>query len=217
MDSAKANDFKFTDDAYSGEFKKILAGITKCYRMLLDSKTPIPKNNENEIRNILVKDYLKNIPIREKINLDNYLFEREAPEDTSEGKVDIKISTPNTFGDSKAYYIIECKRLDNQNTSGISGLNGRYIKNGIMRFITGHYSTYGSINGMIGFVVKKMDIANNIQNINKLLQTEFSDAKTTRELTFIKIIDDFKYSYHSTHKGNKQKPITLYHLMFDFS
>jgi hypothetical protein len=123
----------------------------------------------------------------------------------------------NDFEIDEAYYTIECKRLDNKKKTGSSGLNGKYIKEGIMRFIAEYYSSYYSVNGMIGFVVDQMDISANIINVNKLLMENFSDANTETVLTFHNFIKDFKYQYYSIHKDIQDRKIKLYHLMFDFS
>ena len=64
----------------------------------------------------------------------------------------------------KAYFIIECKRLDGNKT-----LNDKYKNEGINRFITKKYSSYYGANGMIGFVVKKIDIDENIKKIGSFL------------------------------------------------
>ncbi len=213
MSSLNANNFKLAPDAYSKEFEGILTGIVQCYNIMLKDKTRVPSNDENKIRNIILDGYLNNNSIRKKVGLDYYLFDGEVMENT--GFVDIKISTKNTFKDTSAYYIVECKRLDDKNLNGISGLNAKYIKNGILRFTTGKYSTYCGLNGMIGFVVKSLDIDNNINNINNLLETKFSNANTITDLKAKKFIENFDYSYLSTHNLNKK--IAIYHLMFDFS
>lgn len=79
------------------------------------------------------------------------------------------------------------------------------------------YSCCYRINGMIGFVIEKMDVSANITNINNLLENNFPDAKTTAFLTSFNFIEDFKYQYYSAHEDIENKNITLYHLMFDFS
>jgi len=184
---------------------------------MIEDNVSVLSNDENGIRDILLLNYLKNREIKRKIKLTNYRFDREIMEDTTKGRVDIRIISKNDFDIDEAYYTIECKRLDNNRTSGTSGLNGEYIKEGIMRFITEYYSSYYGVNGMIGFVVEQMDIPANITNINKLLRENFSDANTETVLTFHNFIKDFKYQYYSIHKDIKDRKIKLYHLMFDFS
>jgi hypothetical protein len=216
-DSLDPSVFQDATDFYIAEFESILVGITSCYKMMIEDSISVSSNNENEIRDILLLNYLKNIEIKRKVKLSHYRFDREIMEDTSKGRVDIRILSKNDFEIDEAYYTIECKRLDNNKTSRTSGLNGEYIKEGIMRFITEYYSSYYSVNGIIGFVVERMDIHANIENINNLLMKIFSNANTEIVLTPLNFIEDFKYQYYSVHKGIKNKKIKLYHLMFDFS
>lgn len=212
------NPSAFSESAHfrDSELQDILIKIICCYRMMLTDKVKVA-NNENLIRDELLIKYLKNNEIRNKMQLTKYLFDREVPEDNTKGRTDIKVQTINTFLDQSAYYIIECKRLDNQNLNGKTGLNAEYIRNGIMRFVSGQYTTNKYLNGMIGFVVEQLNISVNIININKLLKENFSDAKTRTYLTSLNFINDFKYQYYSIHKDIKDNEFKLYHLMFDFS
>ena len=180
-----------TPDAinYNTVFLELLLNIYKCYEKLVLDKINVPNNDENKIRDILLLDYLIDTNVRNKFcNIYNFRFEKEV--DENDGRVDIKIIDKNDFENFKAYYIIECKRLD-----GYSALNKEYIKNGINRFLSGKYSSHYKINGMIGFIVKDMDIDKNIKKIGN----------------FFNIIEKDKV-YDSNHKNLK-----LYHLMMDFS
>jgi len=217
MDNLNVSVFQYRNEPYEREFESILVGITSCYKMMIEDSVSVPSNDENGIRDILLLNYLKNRAIRRKVKLINYRFDREIPEDTTKGRVDIRIISKNDFEIDEAYYTIECKRLDTNRTSGTSGLNGEYIKEGIMRFIAEYYSSYYGVNGMIGFVVERIDIPANIININKLLRNNFSGANTETVLTFHNFVKDFKYQYYSIHKDIKNRKIKLYHLMFDFS
>jgi hypothetical protein len=211
-----AKGYSFTESNYAKEFKQALCGIYACYTIMLSDNVSVP-NDENAIRDILLIKYLKNNAVREKTGLSgNFIFDREVPEDYTDGRTDIKVQTLQAFLKSEAYYVIECKRLDNKNQTGKTGLNGEYISNGISRFVSGKYSTYEDTSGMIGFVVSQMDIHENIGFINQLLRTTFTDINTETELTKKQITPDFEYSYFSSHNvGNVTK--TIYHLMFDFS
>jgi len=175
-------------------------------------------NDENKIRDELLLNYLKNNVIRNELGITDYLFDREVPEDNTNGRCDIKIQTQNTFINTNDYYIIECKRLDDKKPRGNSGLNAKYIQNGIMRFVNKQYSTNNSLNGMIGFVVKPFDIPKNVNDINYLLMKKFQKSNTQNFMTNKKSFQKFRYLYLSKHKINKSnKIIQLYHLMFDFS
>lgn len=211
FNNLNASVFNHSNYFYNAEFEEILSKIVCCYHLMLDSNVSLT-NNENEIRDVLLIQYLKNNDVRSKIGLTSYLFDREVPEDKTIGRTDIKIQTTNTFIDTNAYYIIECKRLDAVNVNGKTGLNAKYIENGICRFTSESYSTHYKINGMIGFVVETLDISNNISAINKLLQDSFSVVNTTKNLCYKSVLPNFDYSYYSMHNE-----ILIYHLMLDFS
>lgn len=198
------------------ELQDILTKIVYCYRLMLSNNVRV-SNNENQIRDEFLINYLKNNEIRNRLQLTAYLFDKEVPEDNTKGRTDIKVQTMNTFVDTSAYYIIECKRLDGRKLKGKTGLNAKYIGSGIMRFVGSQYSTNKYLNGMIGFVVERMDINDNVTNINYLLEKIFFDANTETILTPLNVIKDFQHQYYSIHKGTDNKKIKLYHLMFDFS
>jgi hypothetical protein len=200
---------------YHAELEDILSKVVACYNLMLADRVPLT-NDENKIRDILLIRYLKNNAIRSKVKLIDYLFDREVPEDTTRGRTDIKVQTLNTFQDTAAYYIIECKRLDAINPKGKMGLNAKYIEGGIMRFTSQSYSTHYNATAMIGFVVQEVDINMNVALINDFLRTSYKDANTTCELSHIQLSADFNFSYYSKHMtGNDE--IIIYHLMFDFS
>jgi len=210
-----ATNFGGTVPFYNLTFEDILSKITICYYIMREDYQII-ENDENKIRDILVIRYLKNDKIRQKVGLIDFNFEREVQEDESNGRTDIKITSADTFKKQKAYYIIECKRLDNVNTTGTTGLNAKYISDGINRFVTKKYSSFYRVNGMIGFIVEEMDIHNNTGKINSLLKSSES-IDTTKEITKGNFINDFEYQYHSEHIDKDNDKFGLYHLMFDFS
>jgi hypothetical protein len=210
--------YSYNATNYTAEFQKVLYGVFACYTMMINNKVEVP-NNENEIRNKLLVNYLHNDTVREQTGLSgNFIFDREVPEDKTTGRTDIKVQTIQTFTKQEAYYIIECKRLDNKKLKGISGLNAEYVNNGIYRFVSKYYSTYYRVNAMIGFVVEKMDIHTNIPNINTLLKNQkINNCNTTQEIQRATFIQNFDYHYFSEHKDCDNESFTLYHLMFDFS
>lgn len=208
-----ATSYKYSPVFYNKEFEDVFSKIIICYRMMIDKNTAV-EDDENKIRDVILKNYLRDNVIRNQLKLTNFLFDREVPEDNDLGRTDIKIQTRNTFQDTKAYYIIECKRLDAQNQNGTTGLNAKYISNGICRFISEKYSSYNRTCGMIGFVVESMDIQNNIICINGIINN--FQSNTRQNIQQRKLIDDFGYSYYSTHTVD-DKEVIIYHLMLDFS
>ncbi len=209
-----AADFTGAVPFYETQFEIILGKITDCYKLMKKDIQELP-NDENKIRDALLLNYLKNNQIRKKLGLLPWHFEREIQEDHSIGRTDIKVISANTFLMQEAYYVLECKRLDNTNVTGTSGLNAKYIENGIYRFISKYYSSYYRVNGMLGFIVEKLDISANIQNINKLLVDEFKGANTSSTMVQGNFIADFPDHYHSIHKDTDDNPLKIYHLMFD--
>ncbi|MDR2096993.1 MAG: hypothetical protein LBP37_00565 [Spirochaetaceae bacterium] len=183
--------------------------------MMLKDKVKLP-NDENRIRDRILIDYLNNDDIRRSTGLTEFTFNREVPENDTDGRTDIKVEIRNPYRSAKAYYIIECKRLNDDNVSGVSGLNAAYIKDGICRFVNRHYSTICGINGLIGFVVVKLDINVNTGHINTLLKTRIN-CNMVQEIKKEHFIPNFEYHYSSRHKDCEDKLFTLYHLMFDYS
>jgi hypothetical protein len=203
-------------ETYTKEFCHLLTGIVSCYNMMVKDNIKLPPNDENEIRNRILRDYLNNDDIRKSTGLIEFIFNREVPENNTQGRTDIKIEIKNPFRSTEAYYIIECKRLDDKNSSGVSGLNSDYIKDGICRFVSGYYSTHCGINGLIGFIVSTLDINANIEYINTLSITKIN-CNMVRKIRKEYFIPHFEYHYSSKHKDCKGNIFTLYHLMFDYS
>ena len=210
-----ASRYEYNGVFFNAEFEELLSKVIACYNLMLTDNVSLT-NDENLIRDVLLINYLKDNKVRKKIDLLNYLFDREVPEDTTIGRTDIKIQTTNTFQDSAAYYTIECKRLDATNQNGKTGLNAKYIENGIQRFVAKTYGSHFKTNGMIGFVTEKLDIHQNTQSINSLLTGDFKHITTTQVLTSKNILSGFNFSYFSTHNSGTDGLI-IYHLMFDFS
>lgn len=200
------------------EFKSILAKIVMCYEMMCDDcvtqKRALP-NNENQLRDILHYEYLNIKRIRAKVNLNQYLFVPEVPEDRQKddtrGRTDLRVIIKSrTFENPQEYFTIECKRID-----GKESLNNAYIANGIQRFVNENplYLSYYRTNGMLGFVVKNININNNIKALNDLL---LNKHKTINTLDQISCESSVLYCYKSLHISQNQS-FQLYHLMLDLS
>lgn len=129
-------------------------------------------NDENKIRNYLLETYLDDTTNRRRNSMMMFKFISEVPENYSNekftyaGRVDIKIVNQNEwFENGEATYFVECKRLD-----GNKKLNDEYVNNGIQRFVVEplHYSSYYNKNYMLGFIVKNINIAENVKIIEKI-------------------------------------------------
>ena len=200
------------------EFKNILAKIVKCYEMMCNDcvtqKKTLP-NNENQLRDILHYEYLNHKQIRAKIKLNQYLFVPEVPEDCKKdgtrGRTDLRVIIKSrTFENPQEYFTIECKRLD-----GNKSLNEAYIDNGILRFVNENplYLSYYRTNGMLGFVVRNINVANNMNEIGSLLSNKHTKANVIDNII---CENSVPCCYKSTHIS-QNKPLRLYHLMLDIS
>lgn len=214
FEEMNASGYEYNNIFYNSELEELLSKVIVCYELMLEDKVVL-SNNENLIRDVLYIKYLNDNSVRNKINLKNYYFDREILEDETNGRTDIRILSPYSFEDTKAYFILECKRLNAKNPDGKSGLNSEYVKNGICRFTTKTYSTFYKANGMIGFVVEGIDIHQNTDSINQLL-ISCTESNTSQLLQFREVVPDFEYTYCSSHDLNDDS-IILYHLMLDFS
>ena len=203
----KINNPKYISYYIDENFEFILTQIHNCYKKMLVDYDFV-ENNENKIKNRLYKDYLDKQIIIDDLKLNGYRFKTETAfidENYNEkGYSDFEvIDLIGSLKNINAFYIIECKRIDDVNTHYQKSLNNEYINEGINRFVEEKYPTHNKVNGMLGFVVKSIDIKNNCNH--------FSDLK------HYKFIDDFEFSYRSNHTTKTDKKITLYHMMLDFS
>lgn len=188
---------------YITRLKNLLKEIFENYKQLLKDKIKLSKD-ENRIRDILVDNYFSK-------NINNYKFKKE--ENNNLGRVDIFIE--ETLSNDKPEFIIECKILDNKNITGTEGKNAKYIKNGIQRFLTEYYFSYNNfyVNAMIGFIIEKINIDNNIKEINNLSAKLFNNSYKIIES--INLIDE--NIYQSKYLTINNKEFIIYHQMMDFS
>lgn len=197
--------------------KFIVGKVLLCVEMMqmdcVRNSIKIP-NREPDICNYLFSNYLNNDVVVKKIGLDDFRFFSEVPENyvnsTPRGRADLQVLNINDFRHRSRYFIIECKRIDGNRT-----LNREYIDEGIRRFVYDNpkYTSYYKINCMLGFVVRDMDISVNATEINKLLQTDYSDIHTVTYLSAGSIPKTFM----SSHSSGKDSCIDLLHAFSDCS
>jgi len=85
-----------------------------------------------------------NIYLRPKI------VRSDSDADTPAGEIDLLVSCGLGY---EVYFVLEAKRLRVRSSSGrlVSG-NDEYVKNGIMRFVTGQYAPFMDAGAMLGYV-----------------------------------------------------------------
>ena len=122
---AKSSAFK------AGLLNNIIVHLIECSKQMKAdciATNSFLQNHEDLITFKLVANYL-NVEPR------SFRFEPESREHYDNttglyiGRTDLKVITSDYFRDAKAYYIIECKRIDGKNT-----LNKNYIVAGVDRF-----------------------------------------------------------------------------------
>jgi len=214
---AQNNQDFYDIDVYRNDFEDLLQYICLCYNVMLKNKYEINAiKTENQIRTALVK-ILENKDIRRQYPFFNkYCIKREEPETNQNnidiGRTDIKvINVRHSLETKEESYIFECKRLD-----GNLDLNRKYLKDGVYRFVNEQYSTNHGIHGMIGFLIKNIDINKNIEKINKIEESENLQLNTISNIQ--KIEFNFEFIYQSIHLTNKQEQnIFIYHTIMNFS
>ena len=158
-DMANAGNFRYKSLFVNGELVALLEGFIEIYGLIVKSDVRL-ENDEKIIRKEFVR-HLKNKKYANSIEpFKNYSIDAEVEE--GDGFLDLKITPRKPLVDPMDYFSIECKRLDNKNQRGKTGLNAQYVKEGINRYKEEKYTTYHGCNGMFGFVVADMDVWHNI-------------------------------------------------------
>jgi len=173
------------------------------------------ERNENIISNNLVEKYL----IAGSNDIRYILETQETFNDKTGrhlGRADIRVFSCNHFAiDARAYFIVECKRID-----GGSASRESYVADGVSRFFvpatSPKYPSYYKRNIMFGYVEKAIDIPCNANKIDKL-QSSLLDGLTIEPFSLIQKEDSQHYvytcKYTSQHVGN----VELSHLFFNFA
>lgn len=204
-------DASFNRQIIDGILDNIVIKIFECINfMLQDCKRDSKKiaNNEVKIRDYLFCNYLNNDVVMRSINFNDFRFFSEVPENyvesTPKGRVDLQVYSINEFRHRDRYFIIECKRIDGNLT-----LNRAYINEGIRRFVgeNPQYTSYYKMNCMLGFVVKDIDVSMNVEKINQLLQTDYTDIHV-QEFLHTGTVPD---TYMSSHGSGKTDYTILTH------
>lgn len=150
---------------------------------------------ENEITNDLIKKTI-NIPT-------SYRFQKQQADFETNTLIDIAILYNTCFGDNSNDIKIECKRLDNID----------YILNdGIMSYKNNKYSEKLRLAGMLFYNTQNV-ILENINHLNDRIEKKISKNEILQEF---EIIENYQYTYKSTHQRFKNSNLDLYSCAFDF-
>jgi len=208
-----ATSFKYCIGSHNDYIKTAYEFLIEAYQELIKNKYNVCNNNENSIRDDLVK-----IAKLKKNNLLPFRWITEFPDIENHNRIDIDLATPQSLVDESEAIKIECKIVgeDKYIDTRKSFENSNSPTNGIMSFITGKYSPQMPIAGMIGFV-KEGEIQIKIDRIIERLK-KHNDIQTIQNLKKNPMKTNFEYCYNSKHKRtNNLNDILIYHLFFDFT
>ena len=207
------NNFIKGDEYYKVTFYKIIKLLIYSYKRIIKERKFKITDNEDFLRNILVKYYLR--IYNQKFQLEYYYFHTESAminsDYRSSGFIDISVGTIGPSINPDDYYIFECKRLNGSNRKARA-----YVDEGINRFISGKYFSDSPFAGLIGFI-QCGNLKKNLEKIENIMKEE--DLLKARDLLEnIEIEKSFKNIYYSSHDGsNILSEIEIYHIMFDYS
>ena len=198
-----------------GVFDLILEHISACCEtMRYDCRKTgeLLYNHENKISNRLVERYLDMNAIGLRFILEKTVH-YDPNTDTLKGRTDIAVFSSDTLADRKAYYSIECKRLN-----GRPGLNKKYVLEGVSRFVTPpspiYHSYYGK-NIMLGYIVKAMNVCENTEKIERF-QRELLCGVKVGKMDFECEKNGFS-RYKCFYRADGNLHVELTHLFYDFS
>ena len=203
----------FQKDDFNQIIEYLVKGCKNMKSNCINSVSLLP-NDENKIRNILLKEYIAVDYIQKQNGMENYRFEPETQENYDGkgnfiGRADIKILLKTDFERNDAYFLVECKRID-----GKSKLNKKYIEEGVGRFISGKYSSYYGQNFMLGFVVVKVDIVANKNRIEHIQNTHLDKQMHGKFIT--QCIEEDVGVFRCVYKLTSVE-LELGHIFFDLS
>lgn len=93
------------------------------------------------------------------------------------GRIDIILRFLHQFGDEEAYLGVECKRVGH----GESGLNQRYVTQGVDRFVTGQYAAGHHWGMMLGYVLK-LPSAALVTGIDARIRATYGEAAKLEDM-----------------------------------
>lgn len=115
------------------------------------------------------------------------------------------------YKDEENYVGFECKKIASKNRRLMVG----YVKEGMMRHISGAYSRKGKLGGMIGYMHERT-INPIISGINLTIVSTNGLSSSDRISNTGMSLAGFKHIYSSSHVRGSLPPISLYHLFMSF-
>lgn len=172
-----------------------------------DLEVPITIMVRKAMRRVKRKLGLTNLEVRGEHEIENMA----AQDATLLGRIDITMKFLRQFGDEDDYVAIECKRVGAG--AAYSQLNGRYVTEGVVRFVNGQYAVGQAWGFMLGYVLSLPEVKI-VTSIDKLLRKTYGqDAKLTSTLCHA----DALAIHDSKLVRRSGSPINLRHIFVDMT
>jgi hypothetical protein len=102
--------------------------------------------------------------------IDIQLVELDSAFEDDQGRMDIVFSP--MIARENIYFCLECKRLNVVTNGNLRSYSREYVINGMMRYVTGKYSSAMKHGGMLGYVLNG-NVAKAIVNVTGAIQTNY--------------------------------------------
>lgn len=152
--------------------------------------------------------------LKNQIRIETEVGTLKSPESIEpEGRIDIKIIY--SF-DEAEYFGMECKRISSTGKEDRK-LATKYVKNGVLRFVDGIYSSGHDWGAMLGFVIdRKTD--DNIKLIQERINKYKKEICLERKWTIEKDFGSISNLYRTCHQQkNHNSLINILHLFLEIS
>lgn len=209
-----------------GLYEQICEFLIKCSGLMVADCTSDGNkldNDEEKITAHLTEKYLNDFFVRSTVYsnqmpvkfINESLEKFDVKTNTFVGRVDIKAVSLNWLSckNNNDYYTIECKRID-----GKSSLNKKYITEGVARFVVPpiKYQSFHNKNIMFGYIVKKIDIIQNIKILDSIHKKELS-GYIVKDMQYIPMRSNIKFCICESKYDVEAKELLLSHIFYDFS
>lgn len=176
------------------------------FHKLFIEKQKNPYTKPLNVKNWYLEDLITNDLVRNTVGIQkqfDYRIQKQQEDYDTNSKIDIAILYSLTFGDNSNDLKIECKRFDNLNY---------YFGDGIIGYKTNKYSEKLPFAGMLVYNITGQ-LHQNVKLLNELIVKK---GLNNEQLSQFYIIEDYRYSYRSTHSRKSNSNIDIYTMVLDY-
>lgn len=177
------------------------------YQKLYVKKLNNPYSRPANVQKWFLEDLITDDLIRDEEKFPKafeYRIVNQQKDATKNTRIDIAVQWSLRYG--HAYDIkIECKLLKKENLNYI-------IDGGIKKFKANKYAEKLTLAGMLTYNTSGI-ISKNIKLLNEKIKEKISSSNVLRRF---KIIEDYQYTYISSHQRLSNSNIKIYTMVFDF-